>query len=127
MDRTHLNNRKAQHRRRNIANPHARKHGDKHIRQQYSAWLRAGFTQHKRRHHLRNVVLRQGRGDGEAAKQQHNHGRPHGREDVAGGVLGVEAVVGCVVADDGKGDGEEGDEQGGYEEGDGLGVLLVKW
>ena len=115
----YLNDTKTKHRRRHVRNPHTRKHRHPHIRQQYRPRLRASFTQHKRRHHLRDVVLGECGSDSEAAEEEHDDGRPHGGENVGGCLFGGQAGVGFdVLADDLEDDDEEGDEQGGYEEGD---------
>lgn len=118
---SYLNDAKAKHRCRNIANPHTRKCCHAHTRQQDGPGLRARLGEHERGHHLGDVVLAQRRGDGEAAEQKHDDRRPHGGEDVGSGLFGGEAMVGAFVgADDAEDDNEEGDEEGGYEEGNGL-------
>lgn len=82
--KTYLNDGEAQYGRRDIADPHTRKHGDEHVSQQHGPRLRPGPAQDKGGHHLGNVVLGQGCSDGEATEQKHNDRRPHGREDIAG-------------------------------------------
>lgn len=42
--RAYLNDREAQDRSGNVADPHAKEHGDEHVGDQHDLWLVAGFT-----------------------------------------------------------------------------------
>jgi hypothetical protein len=90
---SYLNNREAQDRRRNVADPHACKHSDKHVCKEHGSRLRPSLTKNKGSHHLCNIVLGQSCSNGEAAKQKHDNGCPHCSEDIACCLLRFEPAV----------------------------------
>ena len=119
--KTHLYNAKAKHRRRDVADPHARHHSHEHVGNQHRPRPRARLAQDKRRHHLGNVIFAQRGRDRKATEQEHDDGRPHGGKDVLGRVLGFHAHVRFVFgAHHTENDAEEWDEERGDEEGDNL-------
>ncbi len=119
--RTYLNDREAQHRRSDVADPHACEHCDEHVGEEDSSWFRSSFTQNKCGHHLGNIVFGKRSCNGEASQKQHDDGRPHGSEYIACCSFGAKSLVRLnITAYDVEDNGKEGYEERRDEEGYGL-------
>ena len=104
---TYLDDREAKHRGSDVANPHAGKHGNEHVRDEDGARLGSSFAQNKRRHDFGDVVFGKSRCYGEASKKQHNDRRPHGGENVSGSGFRLKTFAGVIVANNAKSDGKK--------------------
>lgn len=120
----YLDDGEAEHRSSNVADEHTRKRRDKHVGQNHRPRLRPRLAEHERRQVLIDPCFGQRRRESEATEEQHDDGRPHGREDVRGRGLGIEALprLGFRVQD-AEDYAEEGDRQRRDEEGNGLRML----
>lgn len=95
---SYLDDGEAQNGRGNIADPHAGEHSNEHICEQYSSRLCSRLAQHEGSHDFGYVVFGQGGGNGKPSQKKHNHGCPHGRENIASGRLRFKTLASVIVA-----------------------------